>query len=294
MSVTAKQLKRRVKGGKARARQTILISIMSVLCLLWLIPLVYMLSAAFTSDKVLTQTTDFKFFPPEWTFESFKQVFVGTFSESNPILRWFLNSLLVSSVTTVLVVILSAMAAYGYSRMKFRGRKIAFTFLMFTMMIPGVINMIPSYQIISTFGLKDTYFALILPSLGGVGNIFLIRQFLRGVPPEYDEAAKIDGAGDIQIFFRILLPQLVPVLVVVGLFTFIGSWNDLLWPQLVMTDTSMLTLTAGLGKMGFDRSNYPATSVAAAVVSIVPVFILYICAQKFLLQGISMSSGVKG
>lgn len=292
MKNTIQQEKRRLSPVKVT--QGILIAVLGVLCAFWMVPLLYMFFASFTSDKVFIETTDFKFFPPEWTFSSYEQVFTGTFAESNPVMIWFANSLFVSVVNTGLIIIISSMAAYGYARMRFKGRNVIFTFLMITMMIPGVINMIPSYQIVSSLGMKNTYWALILPSLGGVGNIFLIRQFFYGIPQDIDEAAKIDGAGEGRIFFRILLPQLVPVLVVVGLFTFLGSWNDLLWPQIVMTDTKMLTLTAGLGGMGFDRSNYPATSVAAAVISVLPVLILYLCTQKFLLQGISISSGVKG
>lgn len=283
----------KAKKRSVHASQAALIAALCLLSALWLIPLLYMLFASFTSDEILTQTTDFKFFPPEWTLKSYQNVIAGDFAENHPIMRWFGNSLFVSLVNTALTILISSMAAYGYSRMHFKGRNLLFTFLMITMMIPGVINMIPSYQIVSSLNMKDTFFALILPSLGGVGNIFLIRQFFYSVPKDFDEAAKIDGAGDLRIFFIILLPQLVPVLVVVGLFTFLGSWNDLLWPQIVMTKTEMLTLTAGLGDMGFDRSNYPATSVAAAVISVLPVLLLYVFAQRFLLQGISISSGVK-
>ena len=120
---------------------------------------------------------------------------------------------------------------------------------MFTMMIPGVINLIPSYKIISVLHLKNNLLALILPGLSGVGNIFLIRQFMYSVPKEFDEAAKIDGAGSVRIFFQILFPQIVPVLMVVALNSFLGSWNDLLWPMIVMDETSKRTLTAGLSSI---------------------------------------------
>lgn len=287
------------KKRKIQTSQVVLWIILGVLCLMWLIPLLYMLFASFTSDKVLVQGTDdgryFNFFPPEWSFESYLNILSGAKigGKEAPVMLWFGNSLFVSAVNTFLVVLISAMAAYGYSRMRFKGRDFAFGLLLVTMMFPGVINLIPNYLTISTLGLKNNYLALIIPGLGGVGNIFLIRQFFYGVPKDFDEAAKIDGAGDFRIFFQILLPQLVPVLVVVGLFTFLGSWNDLLWPQIVMQETKMLTLTAGLGQIGYERSLNPSTSLAAAVISMIPVLILYIFAQKFLLQGISISSGVK-
>lgn len=283
---------------KVQASQVVLWIVLGVLCFFWLVPLLYMIFASFTPDNVLVYGTDdgryFTFFPLEASFASYKNVISGQFAKDNPIMIWFCNSLFVSTVNTVLVVLISAMAAYGYSRMHFKGRTLAFSCLMVTMMFPGVINIIPNYQIISTLGLKNNYLALIITGLGGVGNIFLIRQFFYGIPKDFDEAATLDGAGDFTIFFQVLLPQLVPVLVVVGLFTFLGSWNDLLWPQIVMSDTKMLTLTAGLGgKMVYSRSENPSTPLAAAVISMIPVLILYLFAQKFLLQGISISSGVK-
>ena len=291
--------KPRKKSG-VRVSQIVLWIVLSVLCLFWLIPLLYMLFASFTSDEVLVQGTEdgrfFNFFPPEWSLQSYGNIFSGEKigGKDAPVMIWFVNSLLVSSINTVLVVLISAMAAYGYARMRFKGRGLAFSCLMITMMFPAVINLIPNYQIISAFGLKNNYLALIITGLGGVGNIFLIRQFFYGVPKDFDEAAKIDGAGDFRIFFQILLPQLVPVLVVVGMFTFLGSWNDLLWPQIVLTEPKMLPLTAGLGGIGYERSLNPSTSLAAAVISMVPVLLIYIFAQRFLLQGISISSGVKG
>ena len=142
--------------------------------------------------------------------------------------------------------------------------------------------------------MKNTLWALILPGLGGVGNIFLIRQFFFSIPKDFDEAATIDGAGEIRIFFMILLPQIVPVLVVVGLFSFLGSWNDLLWPLIVMTSSQKRTLTAGLSLLNGQYDRRYASKMAATVISVVPVLILYLCAQKYLLQGVSLSSGVKG
>ena len=184
------------------------------------------------------------------------------------------------------------MAAYGYARLHFKLNHVLFMLLMASMMIPGVINLIPNYVIVTNLGLKNNLLALILPGLGGVGNIFLIRQFIYSVPKDFDEAAKIDGAGEIRVFF-IILPQIVPVLAVVALFTFIGSWNDLLWPLIVIQDVQRRTLTAGLSLLNGAYDAQQASKMAAAVISIIPVFILYLFAQKFLLQGISLSSGIK-
>ncbi len=265
--------------------------ILGIICLLWIFPLFYIVVTSFRTDDVV-QLEGYVLFPKKLTFDTYIKVLSDT--KSTPVLQWFFNSLITSVSSALLIVLIDAMAAYGYSRMKFKGRAVLFSGLMFTMMIPGVINLIPTYSIISSLGMKNTLWALILPGLGGVGNIFLIRQFFFSIPKDFDEAATIDGAGEIRIFFLILLPQIVPVLVVVGLFSFLGSWNDLLWPLIVMTSSQKRTLTAGLSLLNGQYDRRYASKMAATVISAIPVLILYLCAQKYLLQGVSLSSGVKG
>lgn len=267
-----------------------LYAVLIVICVFWLFPIFFMLSTSLrTNDEIRFE--GFSFFPRHWTFETYGEVLSNT--KSAPVLQWFLNSVIVSVASAALILLIDAMAAYGYARLKFRLNHVIFMVLMVSMMIPGVINLIPNYVIVTGLGLKNNLLALILPGLGGVGNIFLIRQFIYSVPKDFDEAAKIDGAGEIKVFFVIILPQIVPVLAVVALFTFIGSWNDLLWPLIVIQDVQNRTLTAGLSLLNGVYDAQQASKMAAAVVSIIPIFILYLFAQKFLLQGISLSSGLK-
>ena len=261
-----------------------------MLCILWLFPLYYIIITSFRTDDAV-MFNGYALWPDPFTVDTYIQVFSDT--SAAPVLTWFFNSLFVSVVSMLLIVIVDAMAAYGYARLHFKGRDVLFMGLMFTMMIPGVINLVPQYSIISALGLRNNYAALILPGIAGVGNIFLIRQFFYSVPKDFDEAATIDGANEIRIFFYILLPQIVPVLVVVGLFSFLGSWNDLLWPLIVMTDNDMRTLTAGLSVLNGQYDREYASKMAATVISAIPVLIIYLCAQKFLLQGVSISSGIK-
>lgn len=263
---------------------------MIVVCLIVLFPLFFMLMTSFRTDKDVVYN-GYKLIPDVFSLESYTGVLKAT--GDTPVLRWFCNSLIVATLSTVLTILVDSLAAYGYARMKFKGRDIIFTALMFTMMIPGVVNLIPQYSIVSGLGLKNNIWALILPGLSGVGNIFLIRQFMYSVPRQLDEAAAIDGAGHIRIFFTIILPQLVPVLVTVGLFTFLGSWNDLLWPMIVMTETENRTLTAGLSVLQGQYDRRYASLMAATVVSAIPVMVIYLFAQKYLLQGISLTSGMK-
>ncbi len=287
-----------MKKLKARSPyQIITVILLIVICIAWLFPLYFILMTSLRTDASFRQETfseafGILLFPKAPTFDTYKTVLDTT--TGSPVLQWFLNSLTVAVSSTILTVFVSAMAAFGYARMQFKGKNILFSFLMFTMMIPGVINLVPSYKIVSMLGLKNNLLALILPGLSGVGNVFLIRQFFYSVPKDFDEAAKIDGAGYIRIFFQILLPQIVPVLMVVALNSFLGSWNDLLWPMIVMDDTSKRTLTAGLSVINGVYDTEYASKMASTVISAVPVLLIYIFAQKYLLQGISLSSGVKG
>ena len=211
----------------------------------------------------------------------------------SPVFAWLINSLIVAVASSLLTVLIASLSAFAYARLRFTGKKIIFSILMLTMMIPSVISLIPNYLTISKLGLKNTLTALIIPGLGGVANIFLIRQFLYGIPKELDESALIDGAGYFRLFFHIILPQMVPILVVVGLNTFLGAWNDLLWPLVINTDNAMRTMTSGLSVITSKYDRQYATIMAATVISAVPVLVVYLFAQKYLIRGISLTSGMK-
>ena len=269
--------------------QVLLIIILVMLCVIWILPIISMIETSLHTDDAFTYY-GIDYVEEALTFETYENVLSG--ASGQPVARWFMNSLTVATLSTTFTVIIASMAAYGYARLKFKGRDLIFGLLMFTMMIPGVINLIPQYVIVSSLNMKNTIWALIFPGLAGVGNIFLIRQFMYSVPKDLDNAASIDGAGKLRIYFQIILPQIVPVLVTVAMFTFLGSWNDLLWPSLVMSDEN-LTLTAGLEKLKGEYDREKASIMAAATVSAVPVLVIYLFSQKFLIQGISMSSGIK-
>ncbi len=269
--------------------QCLLILVMIFICVIWIVPLWSMIETSLHTDDAFT-FMGMEYVKEPLTFETYEKVLSG--ASGQPVAKWFMNSLIVACLSTLLTVLVDSLAAYGYARLEFKGKKLVFSLLMVTMMIPGVINLIPQYVIVSSLNLKNTIWALVLPGLAGVGNIFLIRQFMYSVPKDLDNAAAIDGASKFRTYFQIILPQIVPVLVTVAMFTFLGSWNDLLWPSLVMSDDN-LTLTAGLEKLKGEYDREKASIMAAASVSAVPVLIIYLFSQKFLLQGISLSSGIK-
>lgn len=257
----------------------------------WAIPVIIIIATAFRSETNIVTGSNL-FLPEQWTLENFKNILFE--NSQTPVIRWFFNSLVVSTGTTILVVLVSSMSAYAFSRLKFKGRELLFWILMGAIMIPGIMNLSSNYKIVATLGWLNTPLAMIIPAGSGVFSIFLIRQFMLGIPEEIDEAAKIDGANAFQIFWRIILPLSKPVLIVVSLFTFSAAWNDFLWPMIVTTEMQNLTLTAGLRQAQTSLFTQYGKLAATATISAIPVIILFFLVRKHLLKGVAISSGVKG
>lgn len=277
---------------KSKAARISSFLIVGVVAVIWIVPIVW---AVFTSFKTETEikTKGFSFLPREWTFENYINIFQNT--DNAPIVRWFGNSMVISVTVAILSVILVAVTAYGYSRLKFKHRDTLFFTLMGISLFPNVINIIPLYQMMTWLDWVNNIMAMIVPGLGAVTNIFLVRQFALGIPKEFDEAAKIDGAGEFTIFIRVILPMLKPVLTVVALFTFTGSWNDFLWPTIVFNDVEKMPLTAGLQLLNGAYGSFQLGPIlAAACIAMLPTFLLYLFAQKYFLQSMSLNAGVKG
>ena len=211
-------------------------------------------------------------------------------------MRWIWNSIFIATVHTLLVIIVISITAYAYSRMNFKGRDVLFFTLLGISFFPNVVNLIPSYKIIDTLNWVNTPWAMIVPGLAGMGNIFLVRQFMKGIPRELDESARVDGANDFQIYYRVILPSIKPILIVCGLFSFVGSWNDFLWPVIVFTDVSKMPVTAGLLLLQDIYGNYRMIGqlMGSAILAMIPTMLLFIFAQKYFVQSLDLSSGIKG
>ncbi len=277
---------------KKKVSKVVTFFALGILAVIWIVPIIW---AVFTSFKTETEikTGGFGFLPKEWTVTNYIEIFTNT--DNAPILRWFGNSMIMAVSVTVLTVILVAVTAYGYSRLKFKYRDTLFYTLMGISLFPNVINIIPLYQMMTWLDWVNNIMAMIVPGLGAVTNIFLVRQFALAIPREFDEAAKIDGAGEFAVFARVILPMLKPVLTVVGLFAFTGSWNDFLWPTIVFNDVEKMPLTAGLQLLNGAYGAFQLGPIlAAACVAILPTFLLYLFAQKYFLQSMALNSGVKG
>lgn len=262
-----------------------------VMALLWVFPLIWAVFTSFKSEAEITNAA-VSFLPIHWTVSNYSELLFN--NASTPVMKWFLNSLIIAVGHTLLVLVVVSLAAYGYTRLQFKGRDLLFGMLLASMMFPAVVNLIPLYSIVDSIGWVNNLLAVIVPGAAGVFNIFLVRQFVLGIPKTFDESAKIDGASEFQIFYLIILPLIRPVLTVVALFSFTGAWNDFLWPSIVLNDIDKLPITPGLQLLQGQYMTYPGIGTAGALIALVPTFLLYLFAQRYFMQSMSLSSGVKG
>ncbi|WP_138493346.1 carbohydrate ABC transporter permease [Paenibacillus pinistramenti] len=266
---------------------------LAALCVIWAIPIIFGISTSFRSQTEVV-SSGFRLLPENWTFESYKAILENT--STAPIMQWLWNSVFIATLHTLLVVVVISITGYGYSRMTFKGRDTLFFTLLGISFFPGVVNLIPSYKIIDALGWVNTSLAMIIPGLAGMGNIFLVRQFMNSIPKDLDESARVDGASDFRIYLSVILPLVKPVLIVCALFSFTGSWNDFLWPVIVYTDVTKMPVTAGLLLLQDIYGNYRMIGqlMGSAILAIIPTLLLFLFAQKYFVQSINLNSGIKG
>jgi multiple sugar transport system permease protein len=256
-----------------------------------LLPVGWMLTAALKPDRAPVFNVTPEWWPTEfWHWENFRRVL----TESMPFLRYTLNTTLVVVGNVLGVLISCSLVGFGFARMRFRGSKILFSVLIVTMLIPWQVLMVPQFLMFFKIGWYGTYLPLIVPSFGGTAFfIFLIRQYMRTIPRDLDDAARVDGLNTWQIFWRIILPLSTPVLTVCAVFTFLWNWNNLLGPLLYLDSDEKFTVAIGLANL-VARSDTPWNLMMAAnLLSIIPPIVLYFFAQKKLIGGIA-SVGLKG
>ena len=208
-----------------------------------------------------------------------------------PIGRELLNTIVFAGAVTIISVFFDSLAAYGLSRVDFKGRGILLAVLIATMMIPAMALLIPVYKLLGSMGLVNSYLGIIIPRMADVGGIFLLRQFFISIPKDLDNAARIDGAGEFRIFAQIILPNAVPAILTVGMFNFMGNWNDLLWPLIMTSKPETRTITAGLAMLtGHGSSVTPyGVVMAGALISALPLLIVFFFVQKRFVEGIAMT-----
>ena len=262
-----------------------------LLTVVFVAPLLWMLSTSFKTNLEATQL------PPNWipenvTTEAYSTIF-RTGESQTPVLRWFLNSIVAASAQTALVLITASMAAYALARINFPGRNLLFAVIITTLFIPQFVFLMPNYLIVDAFGWLDTLLAVIVPGAAGAFGVFFLRQFFVSMPHELEEAALVDGANRFQIFLRIILPLSKAPLATLAVLSFLVNWNDFLWPVYVLFSPENLTLPPGLSILQNAYSTDYAVVMAGGVVASVPVLLVFILAQKYVIQGVSRS-GLKG
>ncbi len=206
---------------------------------------------------------------------------------------YLLNSAVISIGVTVFSLLINSMGGYAFAKFRFRRKDTVFNFLLTSMIIPGQVTMLPVFLTLKNLGLINTYWAIIVPGMASIFGIFLIRQYCYSIPDSLIEAAKMDGASDFKIYLKVILPLTKPILVTLGIFSFMGTWNDFLWPLIVMTDSGMYTLPVALANLMGEHVQDTELMMAGSVVTILPVLIVFLVMQKYYIKGIMMGS-VKG
>ena len=250
-------------------------------------PLAWMLSVSFMS------TGEAANFPPpllpkQWTLEHYRDLFV-----TQGMGRYMLNSLGLATLATVLALAFTVPAGYAFAKLRFRGRDRIFQLLIGALVIPAQIGTLPLFLMLKSVGLVNTWPGALVPWLASIFGIFLIRQYALSIPEEMLEAARVDGASEGQIFRRVVLPTMTPILVTLALFVFLGSWNDFLWPLIILTDQTNYTLPVALAALSREHVQDIELMMAGAVVTVAPVLILFLALQRFYIRGM-LAGSVKG
>ncbi len=273
---------RRTLGRKAAGYLAL-----TVLALIALGPFLWTLSTSLKNiDEVFV-------FPPQWLPRSLKWSNYSGLWRAFPMDQWMFNSAYIVVVTVLGKLILTSTAAYAFARLRWPGRDYIFYGFLTALMIPWEVTLIPGFVLMRQFGWIDSHLALIVPSMGDVFGIFLLRQFFLSLPRELEEAARIDGAGYFTVFRRIILPLSKPALAVVAVLGFMGVWNSFLWPLIMLDSTNKFTLPVGLQLLNSQHGTDWTLLMAGDIIGLVPVLIVYLAAQKHFVQGITMT-GLKG
>ncbi|MEH3159891.1 MAG: carbohydrate ABC transporter permease [Sphingomonas taxi] len=259
-------------------------------------PLAYMVIVSFM-PRGESSTLPTPLWPSRWSGENYYELLVRRFIDG----AWFdyrivpalLNSLGIAALSTILGLLLTVPAGYAFAKLRFRGRERLLQLLIAALVVPGQIAMLPLFLIFRELGLVNSYAGVILPGLAGIFAVLFVRQATLAIPDEMIDAARIDGAGETRIFVAIVLPLLAPIVVTLALFLFLGSWNDFLWPLIVLTDQHRYTLPVAIAAIAREHAADGELMMAAAVVTTTPVLLLFLALQRYYLTGL-LGGSIKG
>ncbi|MGP4064357.1 carbohydrate ABC transporter permease [Oceanobacillus sp. M65] len=263
------------------------ITIGIVVSILFIAPIIWMLFVSIKPDGFST-STPIEWFLPPYTISNYITIIMDSL-----ILRWLFNSFFVAFITTILTLIITSLAAFAISQMKFRFKNFIFIFFLLGLMIPGEATIIPLYEIVKNMNLIDSYSGLILPMIASPLGVIILKSFFDNVPKEIIESAIIDGCSYFKLFYKIVLPLAKPAIAAIGIFTFIGSWNNFLWPYLSILSETLYTLPVGLPVFNSTYSQAYVLPMTANAIASIPVIIAFLLFEKQIVKGISFT-GIKG
>jgi ABC-type glycerol-3-phosphate transport system permease component len=240
-------------------------------------PILIVVLASLQSTTIMEVSLE----PARWSLRNYRQVF------DDPLfVRYIVNSLFVGAAVTALTVVVDVLAAYAFAKLRFPGRDGFFALLLATLMLPFSATLVPVYLIAAKLGMVDSYVGLIVPSLAGPFGVFLLRQFIRGIPNSLLESARIDGASEVRIFGSVILPLCLQPMAVLAIFTFVASWNSFVWPLLMAQSPEMRTLTVGVATAETQFTQNVGAITAVAIVSLVPMALLFLAFQRYFVRGV--------
>ncbi|GHH55469.1 carbohydrate ABC transporter permease [[Pseudomonas] boreopolis] len=273
--------------GQSRWNGVLVNGGLALIALVSLAPLLWMVSVSFMPRGEASHFPP-PLLPSHATLDSYRELLARTGMARN-----FANSLLVSLSITLGSLLVNTMAGYAFAKLRFAGRERIFQVLLAALVIPAQVAMLPLFLLMKQLHLVNSFGGVVVPALATVFGIFLVRQYARGIPDELLEAARIDGASELRIFFQIVLPMLKPVLVTLTIFTFMAAWNDFMWPLIVLTDQEHYTLPVALAALSREHIMDVELMMAGAVVTVIPVLLLFLALQRYYIQGLLLGS-VKG
>lgn len=278
---------RKKKPASFYVKRTLLYVLLAAIALIMLFPFFWMVSTSLKEQYEAVKI------PPVWIPAQPQWINYVTLFTEQPMFMFMMNTIKIVIFVVLGQLFFSSLAAYSFARIKFKGNTVMFFFYIATLMVPGQVTMIPTYLMFAKVGLTDNHLALILPAFFSAFGVFLLRQFFMSLPKELEEAAEIDGCNPFTTYWRIMLPLVVPAMLTLGVFTLMNTWNDYLGPLIYLNTPEKFTMTLGIA---FFRGIYTTQwnlVMAGSVLSVVPILVAYLCAQKYFVQGIAMS-GIKG
>lgn len=271
-----------------RFKQIIILIILAAGAIVMIMPFEWMLATSLSRSANFAMPRLIRLFPSDPSFFNYQVA-----AANIPILTLYVNSFIVTGVSTLGYLFLSSLTGYAFAKGDFPGKSVLFIIILMTLMIPFEVRMIPLYLFMRDLGLRNNLAAMILPFLAGGFGVFLMRQYISTIPDDLVDAARVDGANELTIFFRVILPLCGPALAALAVISALWRWNDLIWPLLVVSDRNLYTVTLGLAIAGRSQGTYTGVALANAALAIIPIAIVYLLLQRYIIKGIALS-GLKG